>query len=191
MQETLFTTHEVSRFCNVYPTTVIKWINEGILAAFTTPGGHRRIKKRDLIKLIDDNNMPMPDELTRGSQPRILVIDDNIRILKMITTVLQAEKDWDIASVSSSFKAGVVVSEWKPDLILLDFLMPEIDGFEICKGLKANESTKNIPVIAVTVLRDAQDIKRMYACGVSDYLAKPFTAGALVERVGKYLAVKV
>lgn len=191
MQEQLYTTHEVSRFCNVYPTTVIKWINEGTLTAFTTPGGHRRIKKSDLIKLIDDNNMPMPNELTRGSQPRILVIDDNIRILKMITTILQAEKDWDIASVSSSFKAGVMVSEWKPDLILLDFLMPEIDGFEVCRGLRANESTRNIPVIAVTVLRDAQDIKKMYACGISDYLVKPFTAQALVERVGKYLAVKV
>ena len=187
MQERCYTTHEASRFCNVYPTTVIKWIEENILPAFTTPGGHRRIKRSDLVKLMQKNNMPVPEELLKADKTRILVIDDDLKIIRMIKTILEAENNLEVATAKDGFAAGVLVAEWSPDIILLDILMPKIDGFEVCRRIRQNKRTKDIPIIAVTVLRNEQEIKKMQTTGFTDYLAKPFKSQALIEKVNKYL----
>lgn len=189
MQEHFYTTHEISKLCNVYPSTVINWIKEGILPAFTTPGKHRRVKKSDLVSLMKKNNMPVPKELSKDGKTRILVIDDDTKINKMIKTILEAEEDFEVATVESGFQAGVMIFEWMPDIILLDMLMPKMDGFEVCRRIKQNEKTKEIPVIAVTVLRDEKEIKKMYDSGATDYLAKPFKSSELVEKVRKSLKV--
>lgn len=189
MKESFYTTHEVSKFCDVYPTTVINWINEGMLPAFTTPGGHRRVRKSDLVRLMQKNNMPLPEELSKEEETRVLVIDDDVKILRMIKTILQSEEDIKVITTSDGFQAGVIVSEWTPDIILLDMLMPGIDGFEVCRQLRRNDKTKEIPIIAVTVLRDEKQLKKMYACGITDYLAKPFKSGDLIEKIRSHLNV--
>lgn len=189
MQEHFYTTHEISKLCNVYPSTVINWINEGILPAFTTPGKHRRVKRSDLISLMKNNNMPVPEELSKNGKTRILVIDDDAKINKMIKTILEAEEDFEVATVESGFQAGIMVFEWIPDIVLLDMLMPKMDGFEVCRRIKQNEKTKEIPVIALTVLRDQKEIKDMYKSGVTDYLAKPFKSRELIEKVKKNLNI--
>ena len=92
MIKNFYTTHEISRFCNVYPTTVINWIKDGMLPAYTTPGGHRRIKREDILHLMKKNNMPIPDELSKTGKDRVLVIDDDPKILRMIQTILSQEE---------------------------------------------------------------------------------------------------
>ena len=191
MTKPYYTTHEISKICNVYPTTVINWINEGALPAFTTPGGHRRITKADLVNLLTKNNMPIPEELKREGKPRILVIDDDPNILKMIKAILVTEGSYEIKTAKGGFEAGIKVSQWLPNLILLDFVIPDIDGFEVCRRVKKNEKTKNIPVIAITVLREEKEVKKMYDCGVSDYLAKPFKSSDLIEKVKNNITIAV
>ena len=190
MTKEFYTTHEVSKFCDVYPTTVINWIKEGILPAYTTPGGHRRIKRDDLLKLMKENNMPIPEELTKGHKNRVLVIDDDPKILKMINTVLSSEKDLEVLTADSGFQAGLTVSLWMPDIILLDMLMPGVDGFEVCRRLKSDEKTKDIPIIAVTVLKDPKEIKKMNSCGIADYISKPFKSEDLVKKIKEHLLIE-
>lgn len=186
MIKNFYTTHEVSKFCNVYPTTVINWIKEGLLPAYTTPGGHRRIKKDDLLNLMKKNNMPISEELTKGDKNRILIVDDDQKILQMIKTIL-AQEDLEVNTADSGFQAGLLIYNWLPDLILLDLLMPEMDGFEMSRRLKADERTKDIPIIAVTVLKDEKDIQRMFSSGIADYVSKPFKSEELVEKIKKHL----
>ena len=188
MSERYYTTHEVSRFCNVYPSTVINWINEGVLSAFTTPGGHRRIKREDIIRLMKKNHMPIPKELMEGPSSKVLVIDDDPKIIRLIKTILEAEDGLEVKTAKSGFEGGLIISEDRPDMILLDFLMPDLDGFEVCKRLRQDEKTRHIPIIAVTILSDQKDIKRMYACGVTDYLAKPFKANELLDKVRRHIS---
>ena len=190
MAKDFYTTHEVSKFCNVYPTTVINWIKEGLLPAYTTPGGHRRIKRDDLLKLMQKNNMPVPQELVKGDKNRVLVIDDDPKILRMINTVLSSEKDLEILTADSGFQAGLTVSLWMPDIILLDMLMPGVDGFEVCRRLKSDEKTKDIPIIAVTVLKDPKEIKKMHSCGIADYISKPFKSEDLVRKIKEHLLIE-
>lgn len=190
MAKDFYTTHQVSKFCKVYPTTVINWIKEGLLAAYTTPGGHRRIKREDLLRLMKKNNMPIPDEVIKEEKNRVLVIDDDPKILKMIQTVLSVEGDLEVLAASSGFQAGLTVSSWMPDLILLDMLMPDIDGFEVCRRLKADEKTKDIPIIAVTVLKDPKEIKKMRSAGITDYISKPFNAQELIKKIKEHLLIE-
>lgn len=190
MMKDFFTTHQVSKFCGVYPSTVIHWIKEGILPAYTTPGGHRRIKREDLLKLMKKHNMPIPEELIKEGKNKVVVIDDEPKILKMIKTILSAEEDMEVTVTDNGFEAGFIISRWMPDIILLDFLMPNIDGFEVCKRLRADEKTKDIPIIAITVLKQPEDLKRMYRAGITDHLPKPFRAEDLIEKIRSHLSVK-
>lgn len=181
MNKNFYTTHETGKFCNVYPTTVINWIKEGLLSAFTTPGGHRRIKREELLRLMEKNSMPIPDELAGVSKHKVLVIDDDPKILKMIKTILSAEDDLEVTAISSGFEAGFIIPTWMPDIILLDFLMPELDGFEVCRRIKSDKITRDIPVIAVTVLKEPEEIEKMFFVGISDYISKPFKSEKLVK----------
>lgn len=190
MGKDFYTTHEVSKFCGVYPTTVINWIEERKLPAYTTPGGHRRIKRDDLVNLMKKNNMPIPEELAKEDKFRVFVIDDDPKILKMIKTVLSGEEDFEVSTAESGFHAGLKISNWLPDIILLDMLMPEIDGYEVSRQLKSDERTRDIPIIAVTVLKEAKEIKKMHSCGITDYISKPFKSEELVRKVKKHLLIE-
>ena len=150
---------------------------------------HRRIRKKDLLNLLNKNNMPIPEELTKGAKFRVLAIDDDSKILKMINTVLSSEEDFEVATAESGFQAGIKVSNWIPDIILLDMLMPEMNGFEVCKQLKSDEKTKDIPIIAVTVLKDPKEVKKMFSAGITDYLSKPFKAQELIKKVKEHLLI--
>ncbi len=189
MIKKFYTTHEISKFCNVYPTTIINWIKDGILPAYTTPGGHRRIKREDILNLMKKNGMPIPDELNKTGKDRVLVIDDDPKILKMIQTILLQE-GLEVTTADSGFQAGLLISSWLPDIIVLDFLMPEMDGFEVCRRLKLNEGTKDIPIIAVTDVKEADAVKKMYSCGITDYISKPFKSEELVGKIKKHLSAE-
>lgn len=187
-----YTTFEVSRFCHVYPTTVINWIKEGRLASFATPGGHRRILHEDLIQFLRKYNLPFPPDLEkRGPEKRILIVDDELDMTNLIEMMLREESsDWETASVTTGFAAGFKVFEWRPDLILLDFLMPDLNGFEVCRYLGHNSATSHIPIIALTCLTSEEDKKKIFEAGVQDYIAKPFDRHAFLATVRKHLAGK-
>jgi excisionase family DNA binding protein len=190
MGKNFYTTHEVSKFCNVYPTTVINWIKEGKLPAYTTPGGHRRIKKEDLLELMRKNSMPIPDNLIKDENHVVLVIDDDTKILQMIKTVLSQEEGLQIITAESGFVAGLTIYSNMPDLILLDFLMPNMNGFEVCRRLKSGEKTKDIPIIAITALKEPEEIKKMFSAGIVDLVSKPFKSEELLKKVKEHLLIE-
>ena len=186
----VYTTFEIGRICHVYPTTVINWIKEGKLNSFSTPGGHRRVKGEDLEQFLKKYQFPMPPEFFRGSvgKKKILVVDDDLDMTALIKMVLETEKEcWEISSVNTGFGAGAKVFEWQPDLILLDFLMPDLDGYEVCHLLRDNPKMKHVPIIAITALRTEKDRQKISDAGVTDYLGKPFRNKELIEKVKKHL----
>lgn len=190
MGKNFYTTHEVSKFCNVYPTTVINWIKEGKLSAYTTPGGHRRIKKENLLELMQKNNMPIPENLAKGQKHVVLIIDDDAKILQMMKTVLSQEEGLQVITAASGFEAGLTIYTNMPDIILLDFLMPNMSGFEVCRRLKSDEKTKDIPIIAVTALKEQEEIKKMFSAGIADLVSKPFKSEELLKKVKEHLLIE-
>jgi len=127
------------------------------------------------------------EEKAKGT---ILVIDDSSAIVLLISTILREEK-YDVITAFTGEEGVDKATEHKPDLIILDVMMPGMDGFETCVRLKADPVTKDIPVIIVTAVNDTPSKVSGLKAGASDYLTKPFNAHELLARVGSQMRIKI
>ena len=115
-----------------------------------------------------------------SDKPKLLIVDDVSENIHILSNILK--DDFKIIAATSGKKALELAQKTpKPDLIVLDIIMPEMDGYEVCKQLKQNKSTKNIPVVFITSLNDAQDIEKGFECGASEFITKPIL-NTLVKR---------
>jgi len=180
-----YTTFEAARICHVTHHSIKNWIKQGLIKASRTPGGHYRILEEDLNEFREKYDM-FPEQKGR-EKPVVMVVDDEQDALDLIERVL-SDENVEIVKVNNATEVGLKVAQLAPDLILLDFLMPEVNGFEVCKALRANEQTKDIPIMAVTCLTKEEDIERIFNVGADEYLAKPFKVDDLLEKVRELLA---
>jgi DNA-binding NtrC family response regulator len=120
---------------------------------------------------------------------RILVVDDTPANVKLLVDLLSVN-GFDVIAARSGIEGLERAAADAPDLILLDVMMPEIDGFAVCETLKANEATRNAPVIFLTALHETLDKVRAFAVGGVDYLTKPFEPRELLARVNTHLALR-
>jgi excisionase family DNA binding protein len=187
LPEKIYTTYQIGKFCQVNIRTVIRWIETNKLKAYSTPGGHRRVKWSDLISFLTQNRMPIPKELEDARKKKILVVDDDPDFLEIVTKILQKIPDTDIKTTASGFDAGVYVAEWYPDLILLDFLIPDLDGFEVTKKIRGNARLKKIPILAVTSITDPVELDRVKNCGVNAVITKPVESESFIKKIDRFL----
>ena len=121
--------------------------------------------------------------------PLILMVDDNRENLQVLGSTLRPN-GYRLAAAQNGHKALDFARKRKPDLILLDVMMPEIDGFEVCEALQADERTRKIPVIFLTAKTQTEDIVRGFEVGGVDYVTKPFNAAELLARVRTHIRLK-
>lgn len=179
-EQRAYTTFEAAKICHVTHHSIKNWIKQGLIKASRTPGGHYRILEEDLDAFREEYDM-FPRE--KGSTKRcVMVVDDDPDALSLMENIL-TDEGFDLIKVSNATEVGLKAAQLSPDLILLDFLMPEINGFEVCKALRANELTRSTPIMAVTCLSKENDIERIFACGADEYLPKPFRVEQLLEKV--------
>ncbi|MBI4559607.1 MAG: response regulator [Candidatus Hydrogenedentes bacterium] len=179
-EQKAYTTFEAAKICHVTHHSIKNWIKQGLIKASRTPGGHYRILERDLDSFREKYDM-FPRE--KGpSKKRVMIVDDDPDALALMEKIL-TDEGFELIKVSNATEVGLKAAQLSPDLILLDFLMPEINGFEVCKALRENELTRSTPIMAVTCLTKEQDIERIFACGSDEYLAKPFKVDQLLEKV--------
>jgi CheY-like chemotaxis protein len=126
-------------------------------------------------------NQMDPDEI-----PNILIVDDVPTNLTILSSVLK-HQGYRVRPVPNGSMALLVAEKEKPDLILLDIMMPEMDGFEVCRRLKENPSLSDVPVIFISALNDTSDIVKALRSGGVDYISKPFRADEVIARVGTHL----
>ncbi len=121
-------------------------------------------------------------------QPKrdILIVDDNEQNLELIEAYLE-DVGASLRTAKDGLEALAKVQQQLPDLILLDVMMPHMSGFQVCRKLKASDSTRHIPIVIVTALGEVSDIERAKEIGADDYLVKPVNKPDLIERVHKWL----
>ena len=117
-----------------------------------------------------------------GRKPRVLIADDNPQGVELLEAYL-AERDYDIATAADGEETLQKVHSWRPDLILLDIMMPRLSGFEVCKRLRANPGTRDIVVLMITALDQRSDMDRAVEAGAYDFLTKPINKRDLLDRV--------
>jgi excisionase family DNA binding protein len=189
MIERPLTTGEVAAFCHVTDRAVLKWIEEGKLKAYRTPGNHSRINTADILNFLKEYNMPIPEEFQPGGAKKILIVDDDKEMVSAIRRVLANQRKYEIDVAYDGFTAGKKFVEFRPDLVLLDIRMPGLDGYEVCSLLRQNPETQGIKVIIISGILDMDAVEKIMKIGANDYLTKPFRNEFLVMLVERVLGV--
>lgn len=172
---------------HVDPGSVANWIDQGLLTAHRTPGGHRRVAVDDLLKFLRRHRMPIPQEL-ETTPTRILVVDDEPGITALIAKAIKtAHPGYEVVEAQDGFRAGTLLATLTPDVIILDLRMPAMDGYEVCRMIKSQESTKHSEVIAITAYPSAESETQILECGARVCLHKPLDLQQLLEEIEKSL----
>ena len=132
-----------------------------------------------------------PENISESSQKRacILIVDDNIDNLNLLSDMLPPES-YQVRRAISGTLALEAMQTFQPDLILLDITMPDLNGYEVCQRLKADEETANIPIIFISALNDSLDKVKAFSTGAVDYISKPFAISEVLARVKNHLSLQ-
>ena len=189
--EDIFTVFTASKYCNVSPKTIINWVDSGHIKAYKTVGGHRRIKREDLEDFMNKQGIPVPDthEFDESDDTRrILVVDDDPIIVETIVQALEEDVHaYDVISAADGFEAGLQVNHFKPHLIILDIMMPDIKGYDVCQKIKASEETKHTKIIVLSAYLDEEKFNRMKELGADVCFSKPLPLPQLKDEVARLL----
>ena len=150
MPERTYTTHDIARYCDVYPSSVVRWINEGKLKSYETPGGHQRVSRENLLVFLKEFRIPIPPEV-ESPQKRILIVDDDVEITRVLERAFARYPDEFKTEVChSGVEALIRIGQEVPDLIVLDIVLPKMDGLQVCKVLKAKPATRALKIVVIS-----------------------------------------
>lgn len=181
----IFTTGEAARICKVSQQTIIRCFDNGRITGFKVPGSKfRRIPREELIRFMRDNGIPLSQ---LGERNRVLVVDDDRAIVQLVTQALEKDGRFEVQSAETGFDAGLLTESFKPDLLVLDYMLPDIDGAAVCRRLRSRESSSGVKVLCISATTDAKSVDELKRAGADAFLQKPFVGGVLVQRVAAML----
>ncbi|MFA6030346.1 MAG: response regulator [Elusimicrobiota bacterium] len=180
-----YTTGEVARMLGVSPATIFRAVEKGQLKASATPGGHNRVARKDLEEFAKSLGVDAK-ALTPG-KTRVLVVEDNLAELRVMQRGLQKEPGFEVQTTASGYGAGYLTKAFRPDVILLDIFLSDLDGREVVKIIRADPELKDTIVLAVTAASDAKDLKEIEAAGVDEIIRKPIPSAELRAKILKLL----
>jgi excisionase family DNA binding protein len=187
--KTVFTTGEAAKICKVSQQTIIRCFDSGQLKGFRVPGSRfRRIPRDQLYAFMRDNGIPT-DALDSGKR-KILVVDDDEDLVELIVDQLQRDGRFEVRSVNNGFGAGMMIKEFRPDLVVLDVMLPDINGIEVCKRVRDDKTMDDVRVICISGMVEEDKIQQLRDAGANDFMKKPFDVEALIGRICQLLDVE-
>jgi excisionase family DNA binding protein len=179
----LLSPNQVAVLLRVSPVTVRHWSLDGKLKFVLTPGGHRRYAYADIERFAREHSVQL--SRSNSTSLRILVVDDNVALAEYIMELLNTEvPDVYVEIAHDGFSAGEKLHTLHPHVVLLDLMMPGLNGFETCRRIKQHQITRDVRVIAMTGYPSEENIQRILAEGADVCLAKPVRAPALLLALG-------
>ncbi len=187
--KTVFTTGEAAKICKVSQQTIIRCFDNGQLKGFRVPGSRfRRIPREALYKFMKDNGIPT-DALESGKR-KVLLVDDDPDLVEMMSKVLEDDGRFEVRVAANGFDAGMMVKEYRPDLIVLDVMLPDINGKEVCQRVRADNTLEDVRIICISGMIEDDKISELKAAGADDFMHKPFDVEELIERMCAQLEIE-
>lgn len=187
--KTVFTTGEAAKICKVSQQTIIRCFDSGQLRGFRVPGSRfRRIPRESLYAFMKENKIPT-DALESGKR-KVLVVDDDKDLVELLVDVLERDGRFETRSVNNGFDAGLMAYEYRPDLIILDVMLPDINGKEVCVRVRGNNSLQAVKIICVSGIVEEDKIEELRRAGANEFLAKPFETEKLIETICRLLEIE-
>ena len=187
--KTVFTTGEAAKICKVSQQTIIRCFDNGSLKGFRVPGSRfRRIPRDQLFAFMKDNGIPT-DALESGKR-KLLIVDDDEELVELLVDVFARDGRFDIRTANNGFDAGMYVKEFRPDLVVLDVMLPDINGKEVCQRVRADDTLEMVKIICISGMVEEDKISDLMASGANDFMQKPFNVDRLVDRACELLEIE-
>jgi CheY-like chemotaxis protein len=187
----VLTTGDVAKYCHVTIPTVCSWIKKGHLASYTLPTGHHRILPGEFRAFLNRNGMPINERYfsDQEAQARILIVDDEPQVADVIKEMLaRDEARFSVASTSDPFEAGMLVASFRPHLVVLDLMMPGVDGFQVCQRIRRDPEATHTRILIVTGFSEAENIEKALALGADGLMEKPLDTDEFLAAVDEILS---
>jgi excisionase family DNA binding protein len=185
----LFTTGEAAEICKVSQQTIIRCFDAGRLEGFRVPGSRfRRIPRKNLVGFMQDNNIPL-DTIESGKR-KILIVDDDSEIVELLEDVLERDGRFEVKTASSGYEAGMATEKFRPELILLDYMLPDVNGNIVCQAIRRNPEFENIKIIIISGVVKQDEISQLLKSGAEDFIRKPFNITELTDKISVVLQMK-
>ncbi len=179
--KTVFTTGEAAKICKVSQQTIIRCFDNGSLKGFRVPGSRfRRIPRHELFSFMRDNGIPT-DALESGKR-KALIVDDDQDLVELLADAFSRDGRFDVKTANNGFDAGMLVKEFRPDVVVLDIMLPDINGKEVCQRVRGDSTLEQVKIICISGMVEQDKVADLRAAGADDFMQKPFQVDKLMER---------
>lgn len=183
-QKQMFTTGEAAEVCQVSQQTIIRCFDSGRLKGFRVPGSRfRRIPREELLRFMRENGIPT--STLEAGKKRILVVDDDENIIELFVDVLRRDGRYEVKTAGTGYDAGVMTEQFQPDLMILDFMLPDINGNVVCRTIRNNPKYAKMKIVIVSGVVKQAEIDDLLAAGADEFVKKPFNIDKLMARIAE------
>jgi excisionase family DNA binding protein len=182
--KTVYTTGEAAVICKLSQQTIIRCFDSGQLQGFRVPGSKfRRIPRDALLRFMKENKIPL-DGL-KSDKIRVLVVDDDPEIVELFVDVLRDDDRFEVAAARTGYDAGVLTQRFLPDVVILDYMLPDINGNVVCKTIRDNPELAHIKILVISGVINAPEVDDLMEAGADEFIKKPFNIENVVDRMVK------
>ncbi|HKZ74529.1 MAG TPA: response regulator [Steroidobacteraceae bacterium] len=183
-RRTYLTPNDVAELLMVNPVTVRQWAARGLLRAVRTPGGHRRFLLSDVEEFARSRGAE-PGARPHARPARVLIVDDDPQFALYLAELISLrDPDISIELAHDGFEAGIKTESFRPHAVVLDVMMPGLDGFQVCRLLRTRCALDHIRIVAVTGCHTPESAELMIAAGANACLPKPIDPETLLRELG-------
>ena len=178
----IFTTGEAAQICKVSQQTIIRCFDSGRLHGFRVPGSKfRRIPREELLRFMRSNDIPT--ETLESGPKRILLVDDDENILDLLQDLLSGDEQYEIKTAGTGYDAGLLTESFQPHLIVLDYMLPDLNGNIVCERVRESARADEIRVLCVSGVVNQDEIDGLLTSGADAFVKKPFDVGQLLDAI--------
>ncbi len=180
--KSVYTTGEAAQICGLSQQTIIRCFDNGQLEGFKVPGSKfRRIPRSSLLKFMKEHNIPM--EGFEDDHIRVLVVDDDPEIVELFTDVLKSDGRFEVKTASTGYDAGIETQQFMPDVVILDYLLPDVNGNVVCKTIKDNPELSHIKILIISGVVNRSEVDELMKAGADEFIKKPFNIENVVKTI--------
>ncbi len=181
-EKKVFTTGEAAEVCRVSQQTIIRCFDSGRLTGFRVPGSRfRRIPRDELIRFMRTNDIPTG--ALEGGGKRVLIVDDDPAIIEMFIDAFARRPQFELRTAGSGYEAGMLTESFRPHVIILDYMLPDVNGNVVCQKIRANADLAGTRIVFISGVVDPREIQQLKASGADEFVSKPFDIERLIAKV--------
>ena len=178
----VFTTGEVAEICRLSQQTIIRCFDNGQLGGFRVPGSKfRRIPRDRLLKFMKEHGIPL--DTLESDKIKVLVVDDDPDIVELFVTALKKDGRFEVRTARTGFDAGVEANRFRPDIVVLDYMLPDVNGNVVCRTIRESEDLQNTRILIISGVVNKSEVDGLIEAGADDFIKKPFNIESVVQRI--------